>query len=154
MNSELHRPIVVGFHESAAARAALAWAADEAERIGSDVRVVYVSSASTELAVASAQVNPDVLRRTASEIIEEKFIHPLRERSLTVLFDVVVGSPATEIMRIAHAKHASIIVIGMTERGLLSEIVSSTTAHALRRHAVRPVVAVPAAWRSSEVLVS
>jgi Universal stress protein family. len=52
-------------------------------------------------------------------------------------------------MRTAREEQATLIVIGMTARGTLSELVLGSTQHELLHHAVRPVVAVPASWNES-----
>lgn len=48
-------------------------------------------------------------------------------------------------MRYARDELASLMVVGMTARGTLAELLyGSVTTHELLRHALRPVVAVPA----------
>jgi len=71
---------------------------------------------------------------------------PLRERQVPFRTHVSIGRVATELMRVAHAEHASLIVVGMTGRGTLGEFVFGSAEHELLKHAVRPVVAVPATW--------
>ena len=49
------------------------------------------------------------------------------------------------------SEHASLLVVGMTARGTLAALLyGSTTSHDLLRHALRPVVAVPAEWTGPE----
>ena len=48
----------------------------------------------------------------------------------------VIGRVAEELMRAAHEEQATLIVIGMTARGTLSELVLGSTQHELLHHAV------------------
>jgi nucleotide-binding universal stress UspA family protein len=50
-------------------------------------------------------------------------------------------------MRVAKAEQAALIVIGMTARGTISELMFGSTQRELGHHAVRPIVAVPTSWR-------
>jgi len=58
---------------------------------------------------------------------------------------------AEALIVVARKYDASLIVIGMTSRGTLSELISGSTQHELLHHAVRPVVAVPATWTDAAV---
>lgn len=147
MNARPVGPIVVGYDDSAAARAALRWAADHATAVGGELLVVYVSSAIAELEFAVVQINTDAIRAGYEQHLQGDWTALLRERNIRFRTLVVVGRVATELMRIAHAEQASLIVIGMTGRGTLGEIVFGSAEHELLKHAVRPVVAVPATWQ-------
>ena len=148
MNAGPVGPIIVGYDDSPAARAALRWAADHATALGGELLVVFVSSAIAELEFAAAQINTDPIRAGYERHLQGDWTALLRERNIQFRTHVAVGRVATELMRVAHTEHASLIVIGMTGRGTLGEIVFGSAEHALVKHAVRPVVAVPAAWQS------
>ncbi len=147
MNARPVGPIIVGYDDSAAARAALRWAADHAAAVGGELLVVFVSSAIAELELAAAQINTDAIRAGYEQHLQGDWTAVLRERNIRFRTRVTVGRVATELMRIAHAEHASLIAIGMTGRGTLGEIVFGSAEHELLKHAVRPVIAVPAAWQ-------
>lgn len=149
MTSSTSGPIIVGYDGSDASRSALQWGASQAEAVGAPLRIVHVSSSATELATAMVQINPDPIRRSMKEHLEKECALLLVDRGLDVHVETAIGTVAHELMRVAHSEGASVIVIGMTERGTLGDLISSTTEHVLRRHAVRPVVAVPAAWHGS-----
>ena len=141
-------PIILGYDDSSAARTAMLWAAEYATAVGAEVVVVYVSSAIAELEFAVVQVNTDPIRAGYEEHLRSDWTAQLRDRQVRFRTHVSVGRAATELMRVAHAEHASLIVIGMTGRGTLGEIVFGSAEHELLKHAVRPVVAVPATWHA------
>jgi nucleotide-binding universal stress UspA family protein len=123
------------------------WAADHVAAVGGEVLVVFVSSAIAELEFAAVQINTDAIRNGYEQHLHGDWTALLRERNIRFCTHVAVGRVATELMRVAHAEQASLIVIGMTGRGTLGEIVLGSAEHELLKHAVRPVVAVPAAWQ-------
>ena len=139
------RPIVVGFDNDAAAPAAMRWAADQSDRTTSELVIVYVTSSVGEWELAAVQIDPDPIRRD-QRLLDSEWDRAARERGTQFRTQVAVGRAATELMRIAQAEEASLIVIGMTGHGTLSELITGSTQSDLRRHAVRPVVAVPESW--------
>lgn len=141
-------PIILGYDDSAAARTAMLWVAQYATAVDAEVVVVYVSSAIAELELAAVQVNTDPIRAGYEQQLRTGWTAPLRDRQIRFRTHVSVGRVGAELMRVAHAEHASLIVIGMTGRGTLGEIVFGSAEHELVKHAVRPVVAVPATWQS------
>ena len=62
---------------------------------------------------------------------------------------LTVGHPSDELMSVARAESADLIVIGMSPRGTLTELVLGSTLRELRRSAVRPIVAVPESWSTA-----
>jgi nucleotide-binding universal stress UspA family protein len=54
----------------------------------------------------------------------------------------VVGSPAAEIVRIAEARHASVILLGLRPHAFLDRVFRDETALSVMRHASIPVLAV------------
>ena len=143
-------PVLVGYDNSPAAKAALRWAADEAELTGAPLILLYVASSVAEWEMAAIQVDPDPVRHRIEKMLANDWSEALRARGLRVRTQVAVGRPAVEIMRLAREENARLVVIGMTGRGTLSELVSDHTQRVLRHHAVRPVVAVPAVWADDD----
>jgi nucleotide-binding universal stress UspA family protein len=139
---------VVGFDDSEAAQAALRWAAHHAAITGSELVVVYVSSSIAEWELAAIQVDVDAIRRRFKERLDGEWTAALQGRGLSYRTEFSVGRPAVELMRVARSESASLIVVGMTARGTLGEIVFGSTQHVLQEHAVRPVVAVPPTWEA------
>ncbi len=138
--------IVVGYDDSDAARAALRWAIDHARHREAEVLLTYVVSSVAEWELAAVQVNPDPIRRSIEQRLRLEWSAPVREAGLRWRPVVRVGRPAEELMRCAREEHASLIVVGMSTRGTLAELVMGSLTHDLLRHAARPVVAVPASW--------
>ncbi len=138
--------IVVGYDNSEAAQAALAWAGEQAKRTNSEILVVYVASSTAEWELAAVQIDPDPIRHEFQRRLREEWTAPLRNAEVAYRTKFVSGRVAEELMSSARDEHASLIVIGMTLRGTLSELVAGSAQHDLLHHAVRPVVAVPATW--------
>jgi nucleotide-binding universal stress UspA family protein len=138
--------IVVGYDNSAAAQTALDWATDHAQHIDGELLVIYVASSIAEWELSAAQINPDPIRHEFERRLRDEWTAPLRKAQVPYRTKFVVGRVAEELMRTAREEHAALIVIGMTARGTLSELVLGSTQHELLHHAVRPVVAVPASW--------
>jgi nucleotide-binding universal stress UspA family protein len=137
--------IVVGYDNSRAAQSALDWAVAQAALTDSELVVVYVASSIAEWELNAIQVNTDPIRDEFKRLLNDEWTAPLREVHVRYRTRFVVGRVADELMRAARDEHATLIVIGMTERGTLNELVFGSTRHDLLHHAVRPVVAVPAA---------
>jgi nucleotide-binding universal stress UspA family protein len=140
--------IVVGYDDSAAARSALAWAAQCADHAGRELVVVYVASSIAEWELAAAQVNPDPIRHEVRRLLKDEWTASLRRNGVPYRTRLRSGRVAEQLMRAAREEQATLIVIGMTAKGTLSELVRESTQHRLLHHAARPVVAVPAGWSS------
>ncbi len=56
---------------------------------------------------------------------------------------LVQGDPATELLRIADALDAYVVVVGARKRAVLQDLIIGGTAHKLVNRASRPVVLVP-----------
>ncbi|MGD9793850.1 MAG: universal stress protein [Acidimicrobiia bacterium] len=138
--------VIVGYNDSDASRAALRWVIDYAEDRSVELVVVTVVSSFVELEFAAAQMASYSARDDALTHLNGQWTAPLRERGIAYRTGVGVGRPAAELMRIAREDHASLIVVGMSERGTLSELAFGSTQHSLLHHALRPVVAVPTGW--------
>jgi nucleotide-binding universal stress UspA family protein len=143
--------IVVGYDNSAAAQTALEWAAEHAARNDGELLVMYVASSIAEWELAAAQINPDPIRHEFERRLNEEWTAGLRKAHVPYRTKFTIGRVADELMRAAREEEATLIVIGMTARGTLSELVLGSTRHELMHHAVRPVIAVPASWNHPPV---
>jgi nucleotide-binding universal stress UspA family protein len=59
---------------------------------------------------------------------------------------VLHGRPAEALLRCADEEGAELLVVGMTGRGTVNELLMGSTTHRLLQHTARPIVAVPAGW--------
>ena len=70
--------IVIGYDSSAAADAALEWAAGHAACTAGEVLVVYVASSIAEWELAAAQINTDPVRHEFERRLRDEWTAPLR----------------------------------------------------------------------------
>jgi nucleotide-binding universal stress UspA family protein len=138
--------IVVAYDDSPAARAALAWAIEYANDRDARILLVYVVTSIGEWELAAIQVDPDPVRSAFKQLLATDWSSPLREARISYEPILLVGRPAEMIMRCAREHDASMIVLGMTGRGILHELVSESTGRHVLQEAKRPVVAVPEMW--------
>lgn len=138
--------IVIGFDNSPAARGALTWAVDYGQRTGAELVIVYVVSSAWEWELTAVQVNPDPIRREIKHLLRERWTAPVRAGGVRYQTEVAVGRPAEVLLAAARHHEASLIVLGMTGRGTLGELVLGSTGRGVAHHAVRPIVTVPPDW--------
>ena len=139
--------VIVGYDDSPAARGALAWAVHHAQRVGAELVIVFVVSSSFELELNAFQVNTDPLRKEFQRRLHGPWTEPVRTAGVRYETRLAVGRPAEVLLDAARHHQAALIVVGMTGRGTLGELVFSSVGHHVAHHAVRPVVTVPAGWQ-------
>lgn len=130
------KTIVVGYDESEPAKRALERAADLA--VAFDAKVI-VTSVAQPLAAASAgrglgplePIDPPELHRAELEHARTY----LAGRGLEAEYDVALGNPATEILELAEARGADLIVVGTREAGLLERLIQPSVSGAVQRRA-------------------
>lgn len=138
--------IIVGYDHGPAAQGALRWAVDYARRTNAELVVVYAVSSSWEWELAAIQVNPDPIRHEIRQLLAESWTEAVRAAGVPYQTEVAVGRPADALLASARHHEASLIVLGMTGRGTLGELVLGSTGRAVAHHAVRPIVTVPEGW--------
>jgi nucleotide-binding universal stress UspA family protein len=138
--------VVVGYDDSPPARAALAWAVDHGKRNNAELVVLYVVSSTWEWELAAVQVNPDPIRREIQHLLHGDWTAPVRAAEVPYQTEVAVGRPAEALLATARRHEASLIVLGMTGRGTLGELILGSTGREVAHHALRPIVTVPAGW--------
>lgn len=138
--------IVVGYNDSGPARAARRWALDYAATRDAELLLVYVVSSVWEWEAAAVQVNTDRVRSELSTRLDGAWSDPLRAAGIQFRTELLNGRPARAIMECAQRENASLIVVGMSTQGTLTELVFGSAAHRLERLAHRPVIAVPDGW--------
>ena len=138
------KTIVVGYDESEPAKRALERAADLA--VAFDAKLI-VTSVAQLLAGASAArglgpldpIDPPEVHRAELEHAKAY----LAERGIEAEYDVALGDPATEILDLAAARGADLIVVGTREAGLLERLIQPSVSGAVQRRARCDVLIVP-----------
>jgi nucleotide-binding universal stress UspA family protein len=143
--------LLVAYDDSPPARAALAWAIDDARRLGRAIVLLYVVSVVAEWELAAIQVDTDAIREQFKTLLRTTWSEPLRKAGIEHHTRLAVARPADGILDVAREEENVVaIVMGMSGRGLLHEIVGGTATRLVMHQARRPVVAVPAGWAPPE----
>ena len=136
--------IVVGVDGSRLARAALQWAAGEAQRSDANVRVVHAVPRTELWSLSAVQVNIDRVLAELRGLLEGAWTAPLRKAKVPYTTQLVRGDPTTELLRIAKRTRASLLVLGSKSHTALSDLVVGGTVHKVINRSSTPVVLVPA----------
>lgn len=134
--------IVVGMDGSAAAAAAVTWAADQALARGAVLRVVnawlhdeMLDDASVNRTAAQARdVHLKELEAATSKLIEGR-------DGLQVEYSAPLGDPGEVLVE--EAKGASMLVLGSHGNGKLHDLLVGSVCNACLRHSTCPVVVIP-----------
>ena len=137
---------LVGYDDSPAAHGALAWAVDHVQREAGDLVVAYVMSSALEWELAAVQVNADPLRHEFERRLRGEWTAPLRDAGVAYEARLLRGRPADALLRGASEEGAELLVVGMTGRGTVTELLLGSTTHRLLHQTACPIVAVPAGW--------
>jgi nucleotide-binding universal stress UspA family protein len=137
------QPIVVGYDDSRASRAALRWAVREASLRAAPVVVVHVVSSIREWVLAALQVDTDRLRRRAGRELRDVWTAPLRARGVPYTAQVASGRPGPTLLRVARSRRAACVVIGTDHRQRLGVRNDGPVTRYVQHHARRPVIVVP-----------
>jgi nucleotide-binding universal stress UspA family protein len=138
--------IVVGYDHTPPAHGALAWGIDYSRRSDAELIIVYGVSSAWEWELAAIQVNPDPIRREIGQLLRQDWTAPVRAAGVPYQTEVLVGRPADVLLASARRHEAALIVLGMTGRGTLGELIVGSTGREVAHHAVRPIVTVPTGW--------
>ena len=141
--------ILLAYDDSDAAKAAREWVVRYAAGRDVEVVVIYALSSLWEWELAAVQIDPDPIRHEYERLLREVWSEPLRQAGVPVRTRLVVGRrPADLILRSGRDLGVSFIVVGMTPRGTLGELVLRNTAEDVVHHADRlPVMSVPSGWK-------
>ncbi|MFC9280520.1 universal stress protein [Streptomyces collinus] len=143
-----HGPIVVGVDPEPAHRAALAWAADEADRRHLPLRAVHVEGVPTR-GYRGREVPPsweewnESLHKTGRRVLEEatEFV-ALRQPGLEVESLLAEGDPAWVLRE--QSRDATAVVLGTRRPGRRQEVFgSASVALPVMAHTECPLVVVP-----------
>jgi len=145
------RELVVGVDDSPGARAALAWALDQARASGARVVAVNVVEPVMPLDFAGAGFyattasDPRQLRLAARELVERTIRDVAVGGADEVQIRVIEGRNPGQVL-VRAARDAAMLVVGTHHRHGLGFLLGSTGASCVR-HATCPVLAVPETWR-------
>jgi nucleotide-binding universal stress UspA family protein len=133
------REIVVGVDGSECALGAVRWAAREAARRGTSLRIVHAATYLGRRATAGAP-SPELPR--ARHITAQAYtVARHTEHELPASTEVVPGEPIATLLRAGAA--GELLVLGSTTTGAPDEMVLASTALRVAARSVRPVVVVP-----------
>jgi nucleotide-binding universal stress UspA family protein len=145
MSSSANRPprVVVGYDASASAKVAVDWAADEAERLGLPLSVVYAADY-TGLVGGPVSMSPWVpgvsvdqaKHVTEAGVDRARAQHP----ALDVHAVTLIGSPGTVLIQ--ESEGAALVVVGTHGRGDATAVLLGSVASRVATHAKSPVVVV------------
>ena len=125
---------------------ALDYAVEIADRFSSELKLVYVIEPLIQAAdVAWSSVDFDRLNRAHKDSADRQIRALLDERipeSVPAEFVILTGKPFIEIVRLAKADNADLIVMATHGRGAISQILMGSTAEKVVRRAPCPVLTV------------
>ena len=136
--------ITAGFDSSAPSSNAVLWAADEAARLGAELRIVscYSKPVGSDPWIRSDAFDFDVMaERTRSDLGTVAQTIAERHADLTVETVAALGDPGTELVK--QATGSSLIVVGTTGGGAVRSFLLGSVAHAVAHDASCPAVLVP-----------
>jgi nucleotide-binding universal stress UspA family protein len=144
LNPEAVREVLCPIDFSASSSAALEWAAAWATKAAARLTAVHVVEIPPEASdppLSEYTALRDRLIRNAHESMKAAVPVGIRESGR---FDeqLAVGRPGPEILRLAHARPADLIVLGVRGRGAVDLAVFGSTTHQVVRRADCPVLAV------------
>ena len=138
------REVLCAIDFSASSAAALQWAAAWVAKAGARVTALHVVEMPPEAAdppFIEYTALRDRLTRDAQQSMEHAIPGSIRQAS-RVEEQVTVGRPAVEILRLAEARSADLIVMGVRGRSAIDLAFFGSTTHQVVRRAACPVLAV------------
>jgi nucleotide-binding universal stress UspA family protein len=139
--------MVVGLDGSEASTRAVAWCAEHAAHLGSEVVVVHAIDLPILPGVGFSYMPVPSLTAAQHEelrdVVSLDWCKPLADAGVRYRVVLVEGTPAEVIMETARAEGAELIVTGRRGRGGFVELILGSTSHALTHLADRPLVVVP-----------
>jgi nucleotide-binding universal stress UspA family protein len=135
------KTIVVGVDESEVSRCALDWSIQFARDLEGGVRAVHVASDAVMLPGSAFQFDMDRHLDDVRQLLNGPWTKALQDADVPHETELVQGDPADELLRIADALAAYVVVIGARKRPQLDKL--GSTALRLVHRAIRPVALVP-----------
>jgi len=132
------RAIVVGFDGSASSENALAWAMDEADRVGAPVHVVHVMHDPVYNGVIDKVIRDSLVEGAQQALAHAETLRA--DRSGPFSAEWVSGSPAGVL--VAASQRARLVVVGTRGHGGFTAALMGSVSQHLIRHAHGPVAIV------------
>jgi universal stress protein A len=150
------KKIVVGVNGSAAANAALEWAVREAAPLEAEIIAVHVvrpiGGRAPAASVSDVRLREfDYLGSDAQARVKRELFEPLTTSAIAHRIVIVEGHPATEILKVADAEDAGLIVVGNGLHSTMEDLFLGSVAHELTHRARRPLAVVPPATHTADV---
>ncbi len=143
--------IVVGYDGSPASEAAVWWAADEARRRRSGVRLTYalpLPLLSSPMGV-STPLPGDAVRQMAEKLLSE-VAERIRQGHPALSVDAVVSFGGASEVLLQEATEAELLVVGSRGLGEFRDLAMGSVSAHVATHAPCPVVVVPPRWESEQ----
>jgi nucleotide-binding universal stress UspA family protein len=137
---ELTKTVVVGVDGSDCSRDAVRWAADEAVRRDARLKLVHVWQYSPAYLVPTA----DIIADAGAALSDAARI--ARDRGAQVAAMPIEGSPVHMLVR--ESRDAEMLVLGSYGQGRISDIFFGSISRGCIRHAMCPIVIIPAALKT------
>jgi nucleotide-binding universal stress UspA family protein len=135
--------IVVGVDGTQGSQHAAAWAASMAASVNARVVAVHVVARTWLMELSAMQLDTDRLVKE----FRAKFLGPwtesFRRASVHYTCEFLSGDPASELLRVAHERHADLVVIGGTHHSGFREALLGGTAHRVVNRCRIPITIVP-----------
>ena len=139
----MFRNIVVGLDGSDAARRALDKALDLASLTGGAIHIVSVEEHIPAYAATVGEVDDEVdFENDYFRQVHAEATKLAAARKMILSFDVVRGHAADQLVRVATARHADLLVMGHKGHSKLHHFLLGSTADRVVEHAPCPVLVV------------
>src|SRR5579872_421446 len=140
--------MVVGVNGSAASNAALDWAIHDAAPKGAEIIAVHVlrpmRGAASAASVAEVRLREfDYLSGDTRSRVKAELFGPLMRSAVKHRIVIVEGHPATQILGVADAEDAALIVVGNGLHSTMEDLFLGSVAHELTHRSRRPLAVVP-----------
>jgi len=155
VSPRIFRSILCPVDFSANSRAALRYAAMLARLSDAHLTVLYVDDPLLAAVMAARTTAPAMIAATETEL--QRFVtDALRGATPAPAFTVTTraGTPAREIVTVAHRQGCDLIVIGYRGVGRTSRLLFGSTTEGVMRMTAIPVVAIPPARRRARLPVA
>ena len=137
--------IVVGIDDSPAGRAALRWAADEAQLRGAELKVLHIWQVDVSVSMSGAEIPwaafEDDAEATAKAVVAETIGENDADGQPRKI-DLVQGAPGPTLVEAS--RDAAMLVVGTQVHTGISRVLFGSVSHYCLTHASCVVVAVPA----------
>jgi manganese transport protein len=137
----MYRKILVALENSSADESLISHMAQLAPELGSELLLVHVAD-------GWAARNFNQLKLTESEEMKadraylEKIADRLRSQHLNTAFQLALGDPAKEIVKIAEQEHCDLIAMASHGHRLIGDLLFGSTTHQVRHATAIPVLIV------------